>query len=148
MTKLALKLAIPTVFAALIGFTADAAIYTVTIKNGTTFETRYKPVAAEWDANVTMLQTDRGNWIALETTEIADVASNIEVSGFGYHLDANTIVVGASPNDLVSDEEGGEGANAGAQEEPPPPPDFTVEQFVNAPTVGSSAGGIPVGYIR
>lgn len=149
MTKLALKLAIPMVLAALLGSAAEAAVYTVTLKNGTTFETRYKPVTAEWDANVTMLQTDRGNWIALDAAEIADIASSLEVSGYGYHLDANTIVLGASPNDLVSDdEEGGEGARPGAQEEPPPPPDFTVEQFVNAPTVGSSAGGIPVGYIR
>lgn len=152
MKQLALRLAIPMVLAALMGSAAQAAVYTVTLKNGTTFETRYKPVAAEWDSNVTMLMTDKGNWVALEAAEIADVASNIEVSGYGYHLDAQTIVLGASPNDLVDDDaeagEGGGGAGAAAQEEAPPPPDYTVEQFVNAPAVGSSGGGIPISYIR
>ncbi|NJL27026.1 MAG: hypothetical protein HC897_03650 [Thermoanaerobaculia bacterium] len=155
MTKLALRLAIALLFAVLVGSAAHAAVYTVTLKNGTTFETRYKPVSADWDASIAMLMTDKGNWIALPADEIADVASNVEISGYGYHLDKNTIVLGTSPNDLVADdgEEGGTpgatGAGAAAgQEEPPPPPDYTVDQFVNAPLVGASGGGIPVSYAR
>jgi hypothetical protein len=132
------------ILAALMLFCAAAAAagtFTVTLTNGTTFETRYRPAAADWDENLVLLATDRGNHIALLKTEIADVTSSVEESGFGYQADATTLFVGWRPQDDL--EEGGEG-EAGAKSEAearnrafePPPPSFTVQQFVNPGDTG------------
>jgi len=129
---------------------ADARVYTVTLENGTTFQTRYEPVAPDWDPTLTVFLTDQGNWIALKTEEIADIASDLETAGFGYQLDTSAIIVGFSPNNLETEdgEPGtgpGTGQGAGAE---PPPPDYTIEQFVNTSSPGDSSGGIPVGFVR
>ena len=121
---------------------AEAATYTVTLNNGTSFITRYKPEDADWDDNVLVFTTDRGNWIALPKDDVADVISDVEASGFGYQVDTTTLFVGWSPNDLVGEEgEGGEGAAAGAGgagqtvnenlPDPNPQPSFALEQFID-----------------
>lgn len=89
---------------------AYAVKFTVTLKNGTTFETRYRPMQADFDPSYSLMMTDKGNWIALHNDEIADIVSEAEASGFGYQLDTTTLYVGWSPNDLV-DDEGGEGGD-------------------------------------
>ena len=95
-----------------LGAAAQALEFTVTLKNGTTFETRYRPVQAEWDENMTMFLNDRGNWIAVENNAIADVVSKAEESGFGIRLDTTTLLLGDSPGfDLT---ETGEDAGGGA----------------------------------
>ncbi|MEM9556978.1 MAG: hypothetical protein AAGC60_22160 [Acidobacteriota bacterium] len=90
--------------AALLAMPAFGGIFTVTLDNGTTFETRYRPVEAEWDDDVALLMTDQGNWIALRKDEIVDVISETEESGFGYQVNTTTIFLGFTPNDLVDDE--------------------------------------------
>lgn len=117
--------------------------YTVTLTNGTTFETRYKPEPAEWDENVVMINTDRGNWIGLLVDEIADVASKVESTGFGYQVNATTLFVGWSPNDIGDPGEDGEPINL-EEMFPDAPPSYSVEQFVNVPTLGAGVGGQPV----
>ncbi len=126
---------------------AAAGTFTVTLTNGTTFNTRYRPVEAEWDDSIVLIHTDRGNPIALEKDELADVTSSVEVSGFGYQADTTTLFVGWSP--IESGEEEGEEGSAsrdGGRFAEPPPPEFTVEQFVN-PGAAGGEGGLPaVGF--
>ncbi len=123
-----------------------AGTFTVTLTNGATFATRYRPVEAEWDDSIVLIHTDLGNPIALRKDELADVTSSVETSGFGYQVNTTTLFVGWSPLD-AAEEEGGEGSgrrDEGRFAEPAPPamPTFTVEQFVNPNSAGGE-GGIP-----
>ncbi len=118
---------------------AMAGTFTVTLTNGTTFETRYRPVAADWDENLVLLATDRGNHIALLKDEIAAVVSSVEESGFGYQVDTTTLYLGWSPQDQL--EEGEEGEGGQQFDFPEETPSFTVQQFVNPPT--SADVGVP-----
>lgn len=125
---------------------AGAGTYTVTLENGTSFVTRYKPEDASWDDSMVTFATDRGNWIALAKDEIVEITSEVEESGFGYQVNTSTLFVGWSPNDLVPEEgEGGEGGAGGQtvnENLPDPnPPSFSVEQFVNP---GQLVGSQPV----
>jgi hypothetical protein len=128
---------------------ASAGTYTLTLKNGTTFETRYKPVTAEWDDSIMMIGTDQGNWIALRKDDVTEVISSVEESGFGYQLNTTTVFMGWSPNeDPAADGgdggEGGEGASVNdALPDPNAQPDFTLEQFVNVPTAGAGVSSQP-----
>ena len=124
---------------------ATAGTFTVTLTNGTSFETRYRPTKAAWDDGLVLLHTDRGNQIALLTSEVADVTSSVEESGFGYQLDTTTLFVGWTPN--MEDEEGededlGQPAEQQDQGFDAPLQSFTVEQFVNPssePAIGVPA---------
>ncbi len=122
---------------------ADA-IFTVTLTNGTTFQTRYRPVPAEWDEDVVMINTDRGSWIGLRTDEIADVSSQAEATGFGYQLDTTTLFVGWSPNDVYGEQGEGEGPAEEALDHnemfPDAPPSDVLEQFVDVP--GAQGGAL------
>ncbi len=118
---------------------AQAELYTVTLTNGTTFETRYKPIPAEWDENVVLINTNRGNQIGLLTEEIADVASHAEVTGFGYQLNTTTLFVGWSPNDIDDVGEDGEPLNL-EEMFPEAAPSFTLDQFVDIPVAGGAIG--------
>ncbi len=127
--------------------TVHADYYTVTLTNGTSFQTRYRPEPAEWDDNVVMINTDRGNWIGLLADDIADVTSHAEATGFGYQLDTTTLFVGWSPNEDQSAEEGAEGeggAGGGLNLEemfPEPPPSGVLEQFIDIPGVSGGSLG-------
>jgi len=159
MTNTALRSIALAAVLLLVATSAQALFFTVTLKNGTTFETRYRPVQAEWDPQVSMFLTDRGNWVAIPNEDIADVVSVFEESGFGYQLDTSTRFIGWSPNDLVetkvdedgnvteevrydaeADQGGDVGAGAG----------YSVDQFLNLPTGGSYGnptaldGGVPL----
>ena len=130
-------------FVAAVAVPALADYFTVTLTNGTSFYTRYRPVPADWDENVVMINTDRGNWIGLYADEIADVTSHAEATGFGYQLDTTTLFVGWSPNDQGGDEEGAEGEDDGLDLEamfPEPAPSGVLQQFVDIPSDGVLAG--------
>jgi len=130
---------------------AHAAYFTVTLKNGTTFDIRYNPVKADWDPRYTMFLTDQGNWIATLNTDIADIVSHAEESGYGYQLNTTTLFLGWSPNDLVTDEVDAEGnvtttsqyeagADVGGA-------DYSIDQFLNIQSADPSAmrgGGFSV----
>jgi hypothetical protein len=132
----------------LAGATAAAAgTFTVTLTNGTSFDTRYRPVEAEWDDSIVLIHTDRGNPIALQKGEIADVTSSVEESGFGYQVDTTTLFVGWSP--LEAAEEEGEDAGRGGlgqTPQPPPQPTFTIQQFVNPESTSTAPLPIYTGY--
>ncbi len=131
---------------------ASAQVYTVTLHNGTTFESRYEPKDADFSEDVVILATDQGNWIALEKADIADVTSSVEETGFGYQLDTTTIIIGWSPNDLVSEDENGEIVSEWGylDDAPEGGGNFSLQQFVAPPVVGSglSAGGLPVQFVN
>lgn len=137
---------------ALAATAASAQVYTVTLNNGTTFESRYEPQPADFSEDVVILATDRGNWIALEKADIADVQSSVEASGFGYQLDTSTVIIGWSPNDLVTEDEDGEIVSEWGyiDDEVGGGADYSLEQFVNPPVVGSglSTGGLPVQFVN
>ncbi|MEM8998548.1 MAG: hypothetical protein AAGF23_27425, partial [Acidobacteriota bacterium] len=129
-----------------------ASSFTVTLANGTSMQTRYRPVLADWDETVALIRTDQGNWIALAKEEIVDVASQAEISGFGYQVDTSTLFLGWSPNDLLDEgdddsEDGGQGGAGGDNARPyyenddlydAPAASFGLEQFVDIPGEGGS----------
>lgn len=134
---------------------AYAGFFTVTLKNGSSFETRYRPVQAEWDAEVSMFLTDRGNWVAIPNDDIADIVSVFEESGFGYQLDTTTRYIGWSPNDLVqttTDENGNvvENSQYDLEADQGAVTDYSVDQFLNLPTGAgygnptSAGGAVPI----
>ena len=93
-----------------------------------------------------MISTDRGNWIGLQTDDIADVTSVAESTGFGYQLDATTLFVGWTPNDI---DEGGEEEGEGLDLEamfPEAEPGVVLEQFVDIPTAGTGIGNQAVDF--
>lgn len=139
----------------LVAASAHAIYFTVTLKNGASFETRYRPVQADWDPEVSMFLSDRGNWIAIHNDEIADVTSVFEQSGFGYQLDTTTRFIGWSPNDLVgttTDEEGNEidEVRYDLEADQGTTTDYSVDQFLDLPTGAgygnptAVGGGIPI----
>ena len=129
----------------LIASSVSAVTFTVTLSNGTTFETRDRPVVADWDENYVMLRTDQGNWISLAKDEVADVSTQAEATGFGFQVDSTTLYVGFTPGDItVEGEEGDEGSGG-----PPLPPDdspityggstggYGLDQFLDIPLDGA-----------
>ena len=127
-----LQMLLAGVLLALIAASANAIVFTVTLSNGTTFETRYRPIVAEWDENYVMLRTDQGNWISLAKDEVADVTTAAESSGFGYQLNETTLYMGFTPGDIMLEDDEGEGGGRGV---PPAAPDDS------AITYGGSTGG-------
>lgn len=76
-----------------------AAEFTVYLTNGTTFESRYEPRDAEWDAQKIVLIDGAGNTISLSKGEVDRVESDIGSKGFGHMLDDTTMAFGWAPND-------------------------------------------------
>jgi hypothetical protein len=85
--------------ALLVAAPATAAVYAIQMNNGTTFETRFKPLDAEYDAGKVVFVDEVGNLIALPKSEIASIDSDVESSGFGHVIDNTTIALGWAPND-------------------------------------------------
>lgn len=77
----------------------SAALFTVTLTNGTTFSSRYKPLDATWDASKVVLLDEAGNVISLSKSEIDSVESDVDSKGFGHMLDDTTMAFGWAPND-------------------------------------------------
>lgn len=123
----------------------EATVYTVTLKNGTTFETRYQPEYASWDASKVVLMTEYGNRVALVGADIDSITIDSENRGYGHQLNSSTIALGWAPNDALdpnSDEgkaviaaEAAAAAVAGQA-----PPIYNQEQFVQP----GAMSGLPV----
>lgn len=80
---------------------ADAQVdtYRVLMKNGNTFRSGQRPVAAWFDENKVLLLSEGGHMIALERDEIERVESDLEFEGYGTLLNKTTILVGNVAND-------------------------------------------------
>lgn len=91
----------PLALALLIATATPAApeIYRLELAAGTSFETRYPPLADPEAPERILLLTDAGNWIALPRSIVRRVAVDTEERGFGRRLDALTVGVGPAMND-------------------------------------------------
>ena len=127
---------------ALIAVPATAEVFTVSLHNGTSFQTRYQPQAAPWDQNKILFLTDEGNWIALANADVAGVSTDTETKGFGYTLNTTTIALGWAPNDNEESSAEGNAKPAPAQQQQP---NYTQQQFVE-PSDTSGFPGNWVGY--
>jgi hypothetical protein len=112
----------------------SAAVYTVTLKNGGTFESRYQPEDASWDKTMIVFLDEWGNTVALPKDQVDKVESDFEAKGYGKMIDNTTMSLGWAPNDAATPPEEGEEGSGGA---PPPAqpgaeqqPNVTYDQFV------------------
>ncbi len=133
--------------AALAAVPASAELFTVSLQNGTTFESLYRPEEAPWDTNKVLVRTDVGNWISIAKSDIASVVSETEVGGFGTVIDNSTVELGMSANDAPTPEQLAEQAKANPlaalQAQQPEQTPYTIQQFVD-PT---QTQGIPTSYL-
>jgi hypothetical protein len=98
--------------AALVAITAapaQADVFHVKLRNGSTIDTLYQPQQASWDTSVVLLLSDAGNWVGIPQAQIDSVESESASRGFGVALNFNTIAMGWAPNDLP--EPGAQAAN-------------------------------------
>ena len=112
---------------------AMSAVYTIHLKNGNSFESRYKPRVAGWDENKIMVTTDVGNKITLHRDDVVDIVTDFETQGYGTVLDTTTIVLGFAPNDapVPGDETVDPGVEMlRALQQRGARPNYSVEQFV------------------
>src|SRR5690242_21886515 len=79
---------------------AGASVFHVTLTNGSVVDTLYEPQEASWDHGMVLLLTDAGNWIGIQKSDIANVASENATRGFGIVINATTISLGEAPHDL------------------------------------------------
>lgn len=116
MRRAALSFAVLALLAVGFAPAASAAIYTVTLANGATFDTRYPPEQASWDAGKVVILTEFGNQISFSNADVQSVTVDTETRGFGHQLDATTMALGWAPNDsLDPDSEEGKAAAAAEQ---------------------------------
>ena len=125
---------------------AVAETFTLTLTNGNTFESRYRPQEASWDANQVMMMTDQGHWIALPKDDIVEVVAETEALGFGKVIDTTTIDLGIAPNDMPLPDEQEAPSNLDVLQQllQRPERSYDVPQFVSPGEAGQ--GGLPVGY--
>lgn len=145
-------LTIVTLLLALVAGPAMATIFTITLKNGTVFESRYRPSEADWDASQLVFLTDWGNWMSISKDEVDSILSEIEGRGFGTQIDTTTIAFGWDPglseeetDRLLESDEDSEGREAGARDQAMAKafedmgnsiersrqvPDYSIDQFV------------------
>lgn len=129
---------------------ARADLFTVTLTNGTTLESRYQPQEASWDPGMVLLLTEVGNWVGVRKDEIADVSSEMVRRGFGIPINTTTVLLGTAPNDAAvpGDEKGGPNdpvlqALQALQAQQQQQQNYTIQQFVEP----EQTQGIPSGFI-
>jgi hypothetical protein len=132
----------------LVALPAMAETFTVKLKNGNSFETRYRPQEASWDPDMVMMLTDHGHWIALPRAEVDEVVSDFEERGFGKIIDTTTIDLGIAPNDLPTPDQAQtpsalEQLQSILQQQQR---SYDIQQFVSPGQAGRTGGGLPVGY--
>ena len=133
----------------LVALPALGETYTLTLKNGNTFLTRYQPQDASWDAEKLVFLDEFGNQIALAKSDVDTLTTEFESRGFGHVLNSTTVAIGWAPNDAI-DPDSDEGKAAAAQDalagsgQQAPPPVYNQEQFVEP---GATGGGLPLSFI-
>jgi hypothetical protein len=85
----------------LIPVPAQAEVFHVKLRSGSTIDTLYQPQQASWDASVVLLLSDAGNWVGIDQKDVESVQSESQMRGFGIALNFNTIAIGWAPNDAV-----------------------------------------------
>ena len=126
---------------ALLAGPALAETYTVSLRSGSTMLTRYQPQEASWDKDMILVLSEVGNWVALQRQDITGITSDTNNRGFGKRINATTVVLGWSANDLEED------AAAGAMGVQPPERSYDQNQFVDPEDLrGGLPATIPGGY--
>lgn len=122
-----------------------AEIFTVTLTNGTTIQTRFQPREADWSPDHVLILTEVGNQIALPRVDIVEVAARTEQLGFGKVIDTKTVDLGLAPNDAPVPEEGEGPSDFDRLQRllQQDRIDYDQRQFVSPSEAG---GGLPVGY--
>jgi hypothetical protein len=115
-------------------------IYSVTLTNGTVFETRQQPTQASWDPSMLELLSETGNWIALPKSVVQSVASIAEARGYGRVINTTTIDLGFAPND-VAEADRAAGRQLSPMEEAFESRAYDQKQFVEPEAAG---GGFPI----
>jgi len=83
----------------LLALPAAAELFTIGLKNGASFETRYRPRAHPEDGTKVQFMTEMGNWITLRLQDVESVVAETEAKGYGLVIDTTTIMLGLAPND-------------------------------------------------
>ena len=78
----------------------SAASYTITLTNGSTFESLYQPIDVPGHPELVAFRDETGNWIQVDRSTLSNVASSVEVNGYGKTINNTTMVLGWAPNDL------------------------------------------------
>ena len=135
------------VVGALSALPAGADIHTITLQNGSTFQSRYQPENASWDAAKIVFLDEHGNLISLAKSDVVSIQTDLENRGFGHMLNSTTMALGWAPNDALDpdSEEGraalqAEAQRGGMQEAPPI---YNQEQFVEP----GAATGLPLSLV-
>ncbi|HXU46386.1 MAG TPA: hypothetical protein VN783_12740 [Thermoanaerobaculia bacterium] len=126
-----------------------AETFLITLKNGSTIESRYQPQEASWDSGMVLFMTETGNWVGLPKSDLASVAAEGNDRGFGFVINPTTIALGWSPNDAKEPDANDQGqlgarlleALTGGNQAPPP--NYTISQGVDT----SQTQGIPLSFI-
>jgi len=106
---------------------AAAESYTITLRNGSTFHSRYQPQAAPWDAAKILVRNEFGNMISLDQAEVTSVANDAENRGFGKAINNTTLMLGDAPNDAPQPGDDTGGGDQGDQTADTP---YSINQFV------------------
>lgn len=126
---------------------ADAAVYHVTLNNGSVIDTLYEPQEASWDHGMVLVLTDAGNWMGVRKADLASVVSESATRGFGIVINATTVSLGDAPNDLpVPSKDAGSSTQQVLQslmQQQMPRPNYTIEQGVQT----EDTQGIPSSFI-
>lgn len=131
---------------ALVALPALAESYTITLKNGTSFLTRYQPEDASWDAEKLVFLDEHGNQLSLAKGDVESIGTELENRGFGHMLNATTLAIGWAPNDAIDPEsDEAKAAAAGGQMGggQPAAPNYNQEQFVEP----GAATGLPLSMV-
>lgn len=151
ITKRFATLAVVVLLLALSGAgVAGAEVYTITLHNGNTFLSKYRPVDASYNPNYIVFMTDVGNTVSLSKDDVADIVSETEARGFGVVIDTTTVLIGELPNDAPTEEQALEAMEARQAQTGfrlPRGGALSASQFDEPPTVGGTAsGGLPLGF--
>lgn len=123
---------------------AAAEVYTIRLTSGGTFESRYQPKQAAWDATLVTFVDETGTEIALPQAAIADVVAQSEQKGYGRVLNTTTVDLGFMPNDLdQSQQVMAQVAAMNPQGGVVIGPNTGGNQFIEPDAIG---GGIPLGF--
>jgi len=126
---------------------AGAAVFHVTLTNGSVIDSLYEPQEASWDHGMVLLLTDAGNWIGVHKDEVANVPAENATRGFGIAINATTISLGEAPNDLPAPNKDVGTANQQALQnllqQQQPRPNYTIQQGVQT----EDTQGIPSSFI-
>jgi hypothetical protein len=123
---------------------AAAEVYTIRLTSGGSFESRYQPKQAAWDASLVTFVDETGTEIALPQALIADVVAQSEQKGYGRVLNTTTVDLGFMPNDLDQSQQiMAQQAAMNPQGQLALGPNAGSQQFVEPSAIGN---GIPMGF--